>query len=184
MKRINKPLLRVYAKLYGITILGYLIILVAYFGISLIVGKFVEALAILLGYSFTRNIFPMTFHCNSTQKCIKTTIIVFVMVLLVCIDSHISLLIALLYGFCISLVIFIIEWIIVAIRRLSKPKTYSFEDLLDLGLTNRQADLYLAKKRGIKGERLIDYMLSKGYDFSKSTCDREVKIIKDIMKDC
>lgn len=184
MKRLNKPLLKVYAKLYGKTILGYSIILLAYFGVSLIVGKFVESIAILLGYSFTRNIFPITFHCNSSAKCTKTTIIVFVMVLLVCIDSHISLLIALLYGFYISLVVFIIEWIIVAIRRLSKPKTYSFDELLSLGLTNRQADLYLAKKRGIKGERLIDYMLDKGYDFSKSTYDREIKIIKNIMKDC
>ena len=61
----------------------------------------------------------------------------------------------------------------------NKPKTYTFDDLINLGLTDRQADLYLAKKRGIKGERLVDYMLNKGYDFSKSTYDREIKIIKE-----
>lgn len=65
-----------------------------------------------------------------------------------------------------------------------KPKIYTFDELLSFGLTDRQADLYIAKKKGFKGERLIDYMLDKGYDFSKSTCDREIKIIKDIMKDC
>ena len=184
MIKLNKPLIKVYVKLYGITIVGYFLILVAYFGISFIVGKPIEALSILLGYAFTRNIFPITFHCSTTKKCIKTTIIVFIMVMLLCINSNTSLFISLIYVFLISFMLFIIEWIIVALHKENNHKVYTFDELTSLGLTNRQADLYLAKKKGIKGEKLIDYMLDKGYDFSKSTRDREMKIIKEIMKDC
>lgn len=176
--------------------LWQLLLVVAFVALcAWILEKPVEATCFCVAHVVIRANFDKQYHSSVTRICLFITSLVVFFDILLCLPIGISLLSTIPIAFSVAFVGYLIAYKIEVEKEKSaarkipfntevKRKVYSFEELLSLGLTNRQADLYIAKKRGIKGERLIDYMLNKGYDFSKSTYDREIKIVKNIMKDC
>jgi len=109
--------------------------------------------------------FPTTWHCKNTKNCIFISILTFSFCAYICLPLNISLLCGIITSLFLTYILYKIKY---------------YEEFNNVSnLTLRQNDLLIAIRQGIKGEQLIDYMLNKGYDFSKSTRDREVKNIKE-----
>lgn len=70
-----------------------------------------------------------------------------------------------------------------------KTKSYYFQNnyeklkrSTEVHYTDRQQIILLAKAKGLKGEKLIDYVYSQGYDCSTRTLAREIKKIKELQQ--
>lgn len=133
---------RLYLKLYSKVIIGYLFIFVVYFSFATFFGKYIEAVAIMLSYLLTREVFPTTYHCKSSKKCIETTIFVFCGVVALVMPINISLLFALIYGFCISLMLFIVQSLINAYT----PKEFNLDTCTESELIAKCKALHFSEE--------------------------------------
>ena len=103
--------------------LVYAFILSCIFGYAFLLGKEKETLFLMVSYTITRNMFDKQFHCTSTIKCIKTTVIVFVISITAILHYTLSTLECLLIGVVINYIGFIIMLIPVdEIRKKNKRK--------------------------------------------------------------
>lgn len=85
-------------------IIVYTLILSGIFAYAFVLGKEKETLFLMISYTITRNMFDKQFHCTSTIKCIKTTLIVFVISITAILHYTMSTLECLLIGVVINYV--------------------------------------------------------------------------------
>lgn len=88
---------------------GYTIILCTLLGLAYLNNKVIEFLIVLISYSITRNVFPVTFHCDKTIHCIAITIAIFSISILVCFSKNITILSGSFFGMFISLLSYFVE---------------------------------------------------------------------------
>ena len=95
-------------ELFARRVLVYSIILLFIFGYAFLIGKEKETLFLMISYTITRNMFDKQFHCSSSIKCLKTTIIVFALSITAILKYELSILECLLIGVVINYIGFIV----------------------------------------------------------------------------
>lgn len=85
-------------------LIGYTIFLVTIFGYAFILGKERETLFMMITYTLTRNLFDRQLHMSTTIKCIKVSIIVFVISITAIINYNLSVMESTLIGVVINFI--------------------------------------------------------------------------------
>lgn len=167
-------------------ILGYAMILSILYSVSIFLGKSFELTLILLSYLLTRNVFVATFHFSKEIKCIIATIVTFSIMTFICVDKNISILMAILFGFSISMALFFIKTAVLYYCKYDL-RTMSITQIVklgkDKGLTIRETEILVGTYYfNYKGERLLNYLEDKGFIISMATLNRDRKEIKQKLK--
>lgn len=89
-------------------LLGYILFLLIILSYSLLLGKFFETLPLLMSYTMSRNIFKNQLHYKTSSKCIKVSIIFFIISISFILKINISLLQALIVGVLINFIGYLI----------------------------------------------------------------------------
>ena len=85
-------------------LIGYTIFLVVIFGYAFLLGKERETLFMMIAYTLTRNLFDRQLHMSTTIKCIKVSIIVFVISITAIINYRLSVMESALIGVVINFI--------------------------------------------------------------------------------
>ena len=174
--------LSVQGKIYYKGIPQLLLVGVLLFPIAYFTDKYIEACFQIIALFSLRYKFPKTFHAKTTMQCTFITLSIGY----IAIPSTAFLSTTLFSSICISFIIAYISWFVQEFIDRKKPNVQWYmldgDDLRQYcnehALTQRQTEVVCAIKKGIVGEKQIDYMLDKGFDYSGSTQDREYKEIK------
>jgi hypothetical protein len=103
---------RIKAELIFKTVVGYVIILVALFSVSWLVDKIINAIIILMAYSSTRWIFPLTYHAKSDRGCIMFSIACFSIAIIIVLPINLSIIASVIVGMAISTFLFFLQYFI------------------------------------------------------------------------
>lgn len=98
-------------------IIGYSILLAMWFSIAFIFNRVFEFLEIIISYSALRWCFPMTYHAKTTKKCLISSSITFILLIVLSIPSSISLLFAIIMSYILCYLLYIIQLSIVSTRK-------------------------------------------------------------------
>ncbi len=103
MKAKTKITIKFYARLIG----GYTAFFLFVFGFGWVIGKFLEAVFIIIGYFSTRFLMPKIKHFNTTQKCISVSTMTFLFAIaILCIPKQLSLVWSICVGAVIPLIMY------------------------------------------------------------------------------
>lgn len=101
---------RIKAELFFKTVLGYVIILVALFPVSWLLGKIINAIIILMSYGATRWVFPLTYHAKTDRGCIMFTIACFSIAIIIALPINLSVISSVVIGMVISTFLFFLQY--------------------------------------------------------------------------
>lgn len=88
---------------------GYLLILTPLVIFSLIIGKFLNVIEILIIYSLTRFILPKTFHAKTSTNCICISIFSFLTAIIISLPINLSIFYSICIGAIISVILFFVQ---------------------------------------------------------------------------
>lgn len=103
---------RIKAELIFKTVVGYVIILVALFSVSWLLGKIINAIIILMSYGATRWVFPLTYHAKTDRGCIMFTIACFSIAIIIALPINLSVISSVVIGMVISTFLFFLQYFI------------------------------------------------------------------------
>lgn len=101
---MNKYKFKIKLELITRKLLVYLLILSCIFGYAFLLGKEKETLFLLITYTLTRNLFDRQLHMSTTIKCIKATLIIFVISITAALKYTLSIMDSSLIGIVINFV--------------------------------------------------------------------------------
>ena len=101
---MDKYKFKIKAELLFRKLIGYILILSCIFGYAFILGKERETLFMMIAYTLTRNLFDRQLHMSTTIKCIKVSIIVFVISITAIINYNLSIMESALIGIVINFI--------------------------------------------------------------------------------
>ena len=85
-------------------LIGYILILSCIFAYAFLLGKERETLFMLITYTLTRNLFDRQIHMSTTIKCIKVSIIIFIISITTIINYNLSIMESALIGVVINFI--------------------------------------------------------------------------------
>ncbi len=103
---------KIKAELFLKTVVGYVVILVALFFVAWLTNKIINTAIILVSYSFTRWIFPITYHAKTNKGCLIFSIVCFSIATIIVLPIQLSLISSVGMGALISAVLYYIQYFI------------------------------------------------------------------------
>lgn len=101
---------RIKAELFLKTVLGYVVILVALFSVSWLCDKVINTVIILMAYSLTRWVFPLTYHAKTDRGCIMFSIACFSIAIIIALPINLSIIGSVMAGMAISTFLFFLQY--------------------------------------------------------------------------
>lgn len=127
-------------------LIGYILFLVVILSYAWLIGKLKEAIPMIISYTLTRHSFENELHYNTTSKCIKISLLFFIIAISFILKFNISILFCLINGVLINFIGYIITLIP------AKPKKNS----------KRRQIIDILGKDNLDEESIEKYCISKG----------------------
>lgn len=103
---------KIKAELFLKTVLGYVVILVALFFVAWLTNKLINTAIILASYSFTRWVFPITYHAKTSNGCLLFSIVCFSIAIIIVLPIQLSIISSVGMGAIISALLYYIQYFI------------------------------------------------------------------------
>lgn len=142
-KKFNSVKFRVWFKVFKYKLLMDILIYASSFGLAFLFYKEFETLFIFLAFHLCRGLFPKKLHLKSTISCIKLTLFIFSVAVLIVLPNEISKIAPLILGVLICLITYFVQDYLDFLTRKDKGlvKGMSEEDMIKLCKEHRLTEL-------------------------------------------
>ena len=142
---MNKYRFKINCELFFRKFTGYFIFLVIIFAYAFLLGKERETLFMLITYTLTRNLFDRQLHMSTTIKCIKVSIIIFIISITAIINYNLSVMESALIGVVINFIGNVLT--LIPVEEIKKKKKR--EQILSLVNNDEEAIDKICKQLGL-----------------------------------
>ena len=133
-KKLNSVNFRVWFKVFKYKLLMDILIYASSFGLAFLFYKEFETLFIFLSFHLFRGLFPKQLHLKSTISCVKLTLFIFAVAILIVLPNELSKIAPLVLGMLICLITYFVQDYLDYITRKDKGvvKGISEEEMLKI----------------------------------------------------